>query len=276
MAAHHDAPHDHDGGLAVDLPRLLTRRRALTLLGGVGVGVLAAACGRSPDGTTGAGSGAASPSGATGDACTDLPEETAGPFPGNGTNGPDVLSESGVVRRDIRSSFAGLSGTASGAPLTIVLDVRDLSAGCAPYEGAAVYLWHCDREARYSLYDRGVTDQNYLRGVQAADGDGRLSFETIFPGAYPGRYPHMHFEVYESLDAARDVRTKLATSQLALPADVCRSVYESADGYQASVAHLARTPIERDGVFRDGFRAQMTTVTGSLDRGLTATLTLAV
>ena len=44
-----------------------------------------------------------------------IPEETAGPFPGDGSNGPDVLSESGVVRSDVRSSFATGSATAQGS-----------------------------------------------------------------------------------------------------------------------------------------------------------------
>ncbi len=51
--------------------------------------------------------------------CSRVPEETAGPYPGDGSNGPTVLSASGVVRSDIRSSFAGLSGTADGVPLTL-------------------------------------------------------------------------------------------------------------------------------------------------------------
>lgn len=45
-----------------------------------------------------------------------IPEETAGPYPGDGTDGPNVLTESGVVRSDIRSSFGSLTGTAQGVP----------------------------------------------------------------------------------------------------------------------------------------------------------------
>lgn len=66
-----------------------------------------------------------------------------------------------MVRGDIRSSFGSLSGTADGVPLTLTLTVVDASTG-APVPGAAVYLWHCDR------------DQNYLRGVQEADASGVL------------------------------------------------------------------------------------------------------
>lgn len=95
-----------------------------------------------------------------------IPEETAGPYPGDGSNGPNALTESGVVRSDITSSFGSASGAAEGIPVTIELMVQDTADGCSPLAGAAVYIWHCDREGRYSMYSDGATDQNYLRGVQ--------------------------------------------------------------------------------------------------------------
>ena len=36
-------------------------------------------------------------------------------------------------------------------------------------------------------YSPGATNQNYLRGVQAADGSGNVTFTSIFPGCYAGR-----------------------------------------------------------------------------------------
>ena len=109
-----------------------------------------------------------------------------------------VLNLSGVVRTDIRSSFAGLSGTATGVPLTIQLTIVAAST-CAPLAGRAVYLWHCDALGRYSLYSSGATNQNYLRGVQEADASGRVTFTSVYPGCYAGRWPHIHFEVYPTL-----------------------------------------------------------------------------
>jgi protocatechuate 3,4-dioxygenase beta subunit len=100
-----------------------------------------------------------------------------------------------------------------------------------------VYLWHCDRDGQYSLYSQGVTDQNYLRGVQETDGNGRVRFTSIFPAAYMGRWPHIHFEVYPSLSAATRSGSMLATSQLALPEDVCDLVYAT-DGYSESVRNM--------------------------------------
>ena len=37
----------------------------------------------------------------------EIPQETEGPYPADGSNGPTVLTSTGVVRSDIRSSFAG-------------------------------------------------------------------------------------------------------------------------------------------------------------------------
>jgi protocatechuate 3,4-dioxygenase beta subunit len=80
-----------------------------------------------------------------------------------------------------------------------------------------VYVWHCDRETRYSMYSGGVTDQDYLRGVQIADATGTVRFTSIFPGCYAGRWPHVHFEVYPEQSAITDAATAIATSQVALP-----------------------------------------------------------
>jgi hypothetical protein len=86
------------------------------------------------------------------------PSETGGPYPGDGTNGPNVLVQTGIVRSDIRSSF-GTSGTttAPGVPLTVTLQLVNTNANCAPLVGYVVYLWHCDASGRYSMYSAGVT-----------------------------------------------------------------------------------------------------------------------
>ena len=130
----------------------------------------------------------------------EIPDETAGPYPGDGSNGPDVLEESGIVRSDIRSSFGDASGTAEGVPMTLELALSDLANGGSAFAGVAVYVWHCDREGRYSMYSEGVEDQNYLRGAQVADDDGIVRFTSIFPACYSGRWPHIHFEVYPDRD----------------------------------------------------------------------------
>ena len=161
------------------------------------------------------------------------------------------------------------------AQLTIDLTIVDSADGGAPLQGAAVYLWHCDREGRYSMYSPGVSAENYLRGVQEADADGRLGFTTIFPGAYSGRWPHLHFEVYPGLAEATSAGTPTTTSQIALPEDTCELVY-AADGYGQSVTNMARTSLESDNVFGDGADDQLATVTGSVDQGFVAALTVMV
>ena len=146
----------------------------------------------------------------------------------------DVGLDSGVVRQDIRSSFGSSSTVAAGVPLTIRFAVLDLANGCAPYAGAAVYVWHCDQEGRYSMYSQGAENENYLRGVQAAGDDGIVEFQSVFPACYQGRWPHVHFEVYPSLDKATSQGNKIATSQIALTPEICNLVYAT-QGYESSV-----------------------------------------
>jgi len=272
--------HDDDfGGLHRDLlatGAAMDRRGVLRLAArfGMGAGALQLlGCGgpsspTSPSGTeTGTGTG-------TGACSARIPQETAGPYPGDGSNGPNVLGLTGVVRRDIRSSFAGLSGTADGVPLTLVLTIVS-SSTCAPLAGRAVYIWHCDREGRYSLYTAGATNQNYLRGVQATDANGVVTFTSIYPACYSGRWPHIHFEVFASVAAATNAANKSATSQIALPKATNDLVYAVA-GYEASVRNQAQVTLASDMVFSDGSALELATISGSVAGGLTATLTVAV
>lgn len=260
--------HDHDRGLSHDLPmileRTLGRRGLMVLLGSAGAAALAGCAGQDDSGDSG-------DSGRE-----EIPEETAGPFPANGTNGVDVLAESGIVRQDIRTSFGTGTATAEGVPLRLRMRIRDLEGDeLTVPAGAAVYVWHCDREGRYSMYSPDVERENYLRGVQVVDDEGWVEFTTVYPGAYPGRWPHVHFEVYPSLDEATRASGKLCTSQLAFPEDACREAYD-ADGYGASAGHLAETTLDEDIVFADGHDLQMARLSGDNEAGWTATLDVAV
>jgi protocatechuate 3,4-dioxygenase beta subunit len=262
----HDAElEDHDRGLAFDMPKLMSRRRALGVLtGSVTMAALAACGSSSQDAANSSASG-------TGE----IPDETAGPFPSDGSNGPNVLSESGVVRSDITTSVGDASGVAEGIPTAVEMTLLDVAAGGTPLAGAAVYLWHCDIAGRYSMYDQGVAEENYLRGVQQSDKDGKVKFTTIFPAAYAGRWPHIHFEVYESLEAATSAGSKLKTSQLALPKDVCELVYAT-PGYEQSVENLAQTSLDGDNVFSDGYASQLATTSGTVDSQITVKLNVGV
>ena len=277
-------------------PQLPSRRRMLGLLGGLGAAVVVAGCG--DDGatttatttstgtsaatstTTGASTTTAAATSSTTTAaavtsCTKIPAETAGPYPGDGTNGPNVLTQNGVVRSDIRSSIGTATGLAAGVPLTIKLNVVDSKNGCKALAGAAVYLWHCDINGAYSMYSQGVTNENYLRGVQTTDANGSVTFTSIFPAAYSGRWPHIHFEVFPSLASATNGQNKTLVSQLALPDDVCKAVFATA-GYSMSVTNHAQTSLTNDNVFNDGVTLQTPTVTGNTTAGYVATLLVAV
>ena len=277
---YHDVE-DHDRGLVYDLATL-DRRRMLKLLGlgGISAGLFTIV-GCNPSGSsatpgataTGTAAAASQGTGATGTAdasCAVIPEETAGPFPGDGSNG-----QTGVVRKDIRSSFGSSSGVAAGVPLSISLALED-GADCAPLAGAAVYVWHCDQAGNYSLYSQAAANENYLRGVQAAGDDGVVTFDSIFPACYQGRWPHIHFEVYPSLETANDEANKIATSQIALPKDVCDAVYATS-GYEQSVQNLSRLSLQSDMVFADdGGVHQLGTMSGDVAGGYAVRLTVPV
>lgn len=259
--------HDDFGGLGADLQLTATaikRRSVLKLAAIGGLGALSlAGCteiGRAEVG---------------GEACRRIPEETAGPFPGDGSIGPNVLDLAGVVRSDVRSSFAGLDGVAGGVPLTVQLRVVDSENGCEPAPGYAVYIWHCDRAGLYSLYSPGATDQNYLRGVQECDGDGVATFTTIFPGCYPGRWPHIHFEVFPNLASATDEGNKIATSQLAFPEAACLDAYAT-EGYEASARNLEGITLTGDSVFRDSVGQLLAATSGDAGSGFRSRLTVAI
>lgn len=277
-------PHEHDLGLVHDLGTM-RRRNVLRLLAGAGLAVVTG-CATDDSSSTGTTTTSTTPTTSssatstsspttTADCVDEIPEETAGPYPGDGSNGPNVLTESGIVRSDLTKSFGSSTGVATGVPLTVELTIQDADQ-CAPLAGAAVYLWHCDAQGRYSLYSDGAENENYCRGVQAADANGKVTFTTIFPAAYDGRWPHIHFEVYASLTEATAAGKISATSQLALPEDACTAVYATS-GYDGSTQNMSRTSLQNDNVFRDdGAEHQLATVSGSVGAGYRARLTVGV
>jgi len=293
----HEPHPNHDRGLEFDLSTLVSRR-SLGMFLGAGTAAALAAC--SPGGTSGtsgsstsaagtpAATAAAPSAAATSASATptltraiaecgvEIPQETAGPYPGDGSNGPNVLEASGVVRQDITPSFGTSTSTAEGVPLTVTLTLLDNANGCTPLAGAAVYAWHCDREGKYSMYDSGLQNENYLRGVQEADANGQVTFKTIYPGAYHGRWPHIHFEVFESMNNATAAGQVLAVSQIALTEAACKQVYASA-GYESSAQNFPRTTLKSDNVFgNDGGIYQLATITGSVAAGYAAGLNVTV
>lgn len=297
---------DHDQGLAHDLTimarQMLGRRQTLGWLAGVGSMALLTGCGgddsstasssttattastgttsTTSTGTTTTGTTSTTTTTTTSGACIADPAETAGPYPGDGTNSSsgstsNVLPQSGIVRSDIRASFIGSTTVAAGVFLKITLTLVNVSNSCTPLSGYAVYLWHCDQDGNYSLYSAPA--ESYLRGVLVSDANGQVTFTTIFPGCYSGRYPHMHFEIFASLAAATSGRASLLTSQLAMPRDICSAVYSSG-GYSGSANQLSSVTTANDNVFGDNTSAQIAvqtpTMTGNTTDGYVATATV--
>ncbi|MEO6012642.1 MAG: intradiol ring-cleavage dioxygenase [Devosia sp.] len=273
MSQQHDDHDDHKHGLEFDLEALtqqrMRRRGVLALLGGGSVAALVASY---------------APAALAVDAiCVVDASETAGPYPGDGSNNApgntsNILSDSGVVRSDIRSSFGTSTNTAAGVPMTFRIKIGDAGNACAGLPGYAIYLWHCTNDGKYSLYT--APDENYLRGVQVADADGMVTFTTIVPGCYDGRWPHAHFEIYRSLDEATDHKNAILTSQFAFPTEACNEVYNNVAGYEASVSNFKRISLDSDMVFSDNSDDQMSMMTpmltGNVTDGYAAEVTVGV
>lgn len=251
-----------DQGAAFDIRTLFSRRSVLGVVG-AGIGTVAlAACGMN------SASGSDS-------LVTEIPDETAGPYPADGSNGPDILEQSGIVRSDIRSNIDG-SETVEGVALTFTLKVTDMANDNKAFEGVAVYAWHCDAQGRYSMYSEGVEDATWLRGVQVADEKGEVTFTSVFPACYTGRWTHIHFEIYPDVDSITDADNAIATSQMALPEDACNAVFELS-AYDGSAENLSNVSLDDDNVFGDdGGEHQMATISGDTDKGYVASLDVPV
>lgn len=279
--------HEGPGG------RLLTRKEILLLFGGVGLAGLTTliGCGGSnasqittalgSDGTTASPSPTASatptpeasaspvvtatPSPTpTPGSCVLIPSETQGPYPLLA-----VLSDSSMNRSDITEGKTGV-------PLTLKINLQNVRDGaCAVIPNAAVYVWHCDKDGAYSGYNQqnnSTVGQTFLRGIQVSDGGGSVTFHTVYPGWYAGRITHIHFQVYLNDDLNV---TATATSQIALPQEITRTVYSSSL-YASRGQNTSVTGFAQDNVFSDGTAYQMATVTGDASTGYTATLNVGV
>jgi protocatechuate 3,4-dioxygenase beta subunit len=98
-----------------------------------------------------------------------------------------------------------------GDPLIVRGRLRTLDGAAAA--GAIVFAYHTDRGGLYDDPSKGPHSWR-LRGWARTDADGRFTFETMRPGAYPGGTiaPHIHFTPFMP-DGSR-----YHTPQLDLPA----------------------------------------------------------
>lgn len=209
----------------------MTRRRALGLIGGLGLTAIAAACADDGGSSAPGGQTTRSTGSARDGVCVLTPELTEGPY----------YLDLDLLRRDIRE---GRPGT----PLALRVEVVDAD-GCASIENAAVDVWHCDAGGTYS----GVSgdDSTFLRGVQMTDVEGVAEFRTIYPGWYTGRAVHIHVKV--NLGGSETF-----TGQLFFDDATTAAAYE-AEPYAARDA--PDTPNSADGIFGQGGTATIVAVT---------------
>lgn len=177
-----------------------------------------------------------------GGGCVLVPSETAGPFP------LDLTANNFYFRQDIREGKVG-------APHRLRIKVIG-TVDCMPMQNVRVNIWHCDADGVYSGYANqngglNTTGQTFLRGYQFTDADGEVEFVTIFPGWYPGRVCHIHFQVYVNSNYS-------VISQLTYPVTEKQAVYTGNTAlYPAGTDPL--TP-NQDGIFSDGYQYQEATL----------------
>jgi len=190
----------------ITLKRRISRRETLGLIGGAAIAAVVGCGDDEPAATpvasdtqtqTPSRAATASPQvAATGTAtaepvaCVLTLEETEGPY----------FVDEKLNRSDITSDPSNGS-VKEGVPLVLNMTVSTVSgATCTPLSGALVDMWHCDAEGAYSDISGGAgqantAGQKFLRGYQTTDANGRVTFQTIYPGWYSGRTVHIHFKV---------------------------------------------------------------------------------
>ncbi|MGN6477513.1 MAG: T9SS type A sorting domain-containing protein [Flavipsychrobacter sp.] len=187
-------------------------------------------------------------------ACTIAATETAGPFP---TLTPATLTRNNII------------GTRTGIPFTINITVKNVNNSCNAVPGVIVDIWHCDKDGNYSQYGgtpmqtTDYTAQDFLRGRQTTDGNGLVSFTSIFPGWYSGRATHIHVHIYDTSG------NTLLISQIAFPEGSGSAVEtaNAATSYGYTKGMTGYTYNASDNVFSDGTSTEMGTVTGDTTSG---------
>lgn len=284
--------------------RNLSRREIIRYGSGALTGVLfssLSACSKSSfessvaSGTTGSGATEGSDSDSSVSSCVEVPTETNGPYPADGSNSNsdgdkavDYLTLSGAVRSDITTSITQSTGytgstAATGVPLSLTFKLVDVKNGCSDLAGYAIYIWHCDANGNYSMYSSGYTKDTFLRGMQVTDSNGEATFTSVFPGCYDGRIPHIHFEVYKSLSVATKVTNVSKISQLTFPIATMSEVYYNRSDYSKSLTNYKKNKYESLGFSADNIledaatSSQLASInSGSYSSGYRASLVVGV
>jgi protocatechuate 3,4-dioxygenase beta subunit len=160
----------------------MSRRTALTAMGGVGLGTVGVVAGGAvlaggAQGGTGTPVLAVAADGRR-PACVLSPETTEGPY----------YLDYEMVRRDITEDRPGF-------PVILRAVLVD-STTCRPLPRAAVDIWHCDAGGVYSGFGQGSGSRTFMRGIQRTNAKGIATFRTVYPGWYAGRTVHIHVKVH--------------------------------------------------------------------------------
>jgi protocatechuate 3,4-dioxygenase beta subunit len=165
-------------------------------------------------------------------ACVLTPQAVEGPY----------YFDPKLLRNDITDNKPGV-------PLRILLQVVDAGT-CAPLAGARADIWHADAIGEYSGYVEQGDDQKtstkgqtFLRGTQIADIRGEVAFDTVYPGWYRGRTPHIHFKIF--LDEKMFV-----TGQIYFPDALSEFIFANVAPYK-NRTKLRDTTNAADGVLQE-------------------------
>ena len=133
-----------------------------------------------------------------------------------------------------------------GVPFELSVQVVGID-GCTPLAGVTLEIWHCDAEGNYSAHPKlsrdlwrsleylewnvGMrrepsNDDIWLRGAQQTDKNGVATFQTIFPGWYDLRAPHIHFKI-------GGPQGELFTSQFYFDDATASDIYRNHTDYKA-------------------------------------------
>ncbi|TAH40761.1 MAG: T9SS type A sorting domain-containing protein [Bacteroidetes bacterium] len=176
--------------------------------------------------------------------CALIPSETAGPYP------LDLSQNVNMFRTDVRETQPGLEHK-------VRLRIIGIN-NCAPIQNARVDIWHCNVDGYYSGYNTNAhlgpqnhVGETFLRGIQLTDANGEVEFTTVFPGWYPGRISHIHFQVF--LSSMLQV-----TSQFTYPVNEKQLIYTTIAPYTTWGADPQT--VSTDNVFSDGSTLQVATL----------------
>ena len=196
--------------------------------------------------------------------CVLIPQETEGPYP------MDLSGDASKFRQDVTDGYPGVQ-------LDLTMTIVNVNDNCKPIPNVRVDIWHCNKDGYYS----GFTNTGYLgtqdnsgktfcRGIQITDLNGQVKFKTIYPGWYPGRIEHIHFQVFLN-------SLLKATSQFAFPIEFNNEV--SALPLYAvhpeTSQHLKNN--SSDGVFADSVQYQVAAVSRNAEtQGYNAEFTVGI